>query len=146
MPTALHGHVSSERLLHHVLWFAQGLLAATFAVMALLKLLTERDRLVEIMAWTGSTPSWLVYTLGTLELIGAFLVAAPAVTRTPQRIVGVTAAVFCALMVLATVLHALNAELRLVPVTLALAGLSAFVAWGRITHKPLEALEANEDR
>jgi hypothetical protein len=144
MSTALHGHVSSERLLHFVLWFAQGLLAATFAAMALLKLLSDRDRLVEIMSWTESTPSWLVYTLGTLELIGAFIVAAPAVTRTPQRIVGFTAALFCALMVVATLLHALHAELRLVPVTLALAGLSAFVAWGRIMHKPLETLEQNE--
>jgi hypothetical protein len=136
--------MSSERLLHLVLWCAQALLGLTFAAMALLKLLSEPDRLVEIMAWTQSTPHWVVYALGVLELIGALVVAAPAVTRTPQRIVGWTAAVFCALMVLSTLLHVIHGELRLVPVTLAVAGLSAFVAWGRIAHKPLEALEQSE--
>ena len=144
MPTAIHGHISNERLLHIVLWIAQALLGATFAALALLKLLSTPDRLVEIMAWTENTPTWAVYTLGTLELIGAFIVAAPAVTRTPQRIVGWTAAVFAALMGTSSLLHLLRGELRMVPVTLAIAALSAFVAWGRITHKPLEALEQHE--
>jgi len=141
MPTAIHGHISSERLLHLVLWCAQGLLSASFAAMALLKLLSGSDRLVEIMPWTQNTPLWFVYALGTSELIGAFLVAAPAVTRTPQRIVGWTAAVFCMLMSIATLVHAFRAEVRLIPVTLALAGLAAFVAWGRMAHKPLETVE-----
>ncbi len=141
MPTAIHGHVSSERLLHIVLWCAQALLGAIFAAMALLKLLSERERLVEIMTWTQSTPHWLVYALGVLELIGAFVVAAPAVTRTPQRIVGFTAAVFAVLMGIATWLHLFHGELRLALITLAIGGLSTFVAWGRITHAPLETLE-----
>ena len=138
MPTAIHGHVSSERLLHLVLWFAQGVLAVVFTALALLKLLSERERLVEIMAWTERVPQALVYTLGGLELIGAFLVAAPAVTRTPQRIVGWTAVGFCTLMSAATLVHAWLGELRMIPLTFTFAFLSAFVAWGRLTHKPLE--------
>jgi hypothetical protein len=140
MPTAIHGHISSERLLHLVLWAAQGLLAAVFAAMALLKLLSERERLVEIMAWTARVPHGLVYTLGALELIGAALIAAPAVTRTPQRIVGSTAVAFCTLMSAATWVHAWLGELRMIPVTFTIAVLSAFVAWGRLAHKPLETL------
>lgn len=139
MPTAIHGHVSSERLLHIVLWFAQGLLALVFTATALLKLLSERERLVEIMAWSARVPHGLIYVLGGLELIGAFLVAAPAVTRTPQRIVGWTAVGFCTLMSAATWIHAWLGEPRMIPVTFTIALLSAFVAWGRLAHKPLES-------
>jgi hypothetical protein len=124
--------------LHLVLWFAQGLLAVVFAAMALLKLLSERERLMEIMAWTARVPHWFVYALGGLELIGAFLVAAPAVTRTPQRIVGWTAVGFCTLMSVATWIHAWLGELRMIPVTFTIALVSGFVAWGRLAHKPLE--------
>lgn len=127
--------------MHIVLWVAQGILGATFAAMALLKILSSSDRLVEMMAWTAEIPHWLIVSFGVLELMGAFLVAAPAVTRTPQRVVGYTAALFSGLMVIATALHIMHDELRLAPVTFALAALSAFVAWGRILHKPLETIE-----
>lgn len=141
MATAIHGHVSGERLLHIVLWCAQCLLGAIFAAMALLKILSEPERLVEIMPWTERTPHGLVVALGVIELMGAFLVAAPAVTRTPQRIVAWTAAVFGVLMGTATLLHVMHDELRLAAITFAIAGLSAFVAWGRMAHKPLETSE-----
>jgi hypothetical protein len=140
MPTAIHGRISSDRLLHIVLWCAQALLGATFAALALLKLLSQRDRLIEIMPWTASTPQWFVYALGALELIGAFLVSLPAVTRTPQRIVAWSAVGFCTLMTSATWIHAWRGELRMVPLTFAFAALAAFVAWGRMTHAPLEEL------
>jgi hypothetical protein len=138
MPTAIQGRFSSERLLHVVLWCAQALLGATFAALALLKLLSHRDRLIEIMPWTASIPQWFVYTLGALELIGAFLVSVPAVTRTPQRIVAWSAVGFCTLMTSATWIHAWRGEWRLIPLTFAVAVLAAFVAWGRMTHAPLE--------
>jgi hypothetical protein len=144
MPSAIHRRISNERLLHLVLWLAQALLGATFAAMALLKLLSDRDRLIEIMPWTASTPHWFVYTLGGLELIGAVLVALPAVTRTPQRVVGFTAAALCTLTATATLVHLFRDELRMVPVTLTISALAAFVAWGRITHKPLETIEQAE--
>jgi len=141
MPTAIHGHVSSERLLHFSLWLAQGLLAATFAALSLVKLLSEPERLVEVMAWTHSAPSWFVYLLAVLELIGACVVAVPAVTRTPQRIVGWTASMFGVLMGVASWLHLFHGELRLALVTLAITALCGFVTWGRLTHEPLELIE-----
>lgn len=142
MSTAIHGRIGSDRVLHIVLWCAQALLGATFAALALLKLLSQRDRLVEIMHWTASTPQWFVYGLGALELIGAFLIALPAVTRMPQLVVGWTAVAFCTLMTAATWVHVWLGELRMIPLTVAVALLAAFVAWGRITHAPLEEQDA----
>ncbi len=142
MPTAIHGRIPSDRLLHIILWCAQALLGAIFAALALLKLLSERERLIEIMHWTASTPQWFVYGLGVLELIGAFLIALPAVTRMPQLVVGWTAVAFCTLMTAATWVHAWLGELRMIPLSFAIALLAAFVAWGRITHPPLEEQEA----
>lgn len=131
--------VSTERLLHFGLWGAQLLVASLFAAMALMKLLSHPERLIETMAWTESVPLWLVYALAVLELLGSALVSAPAVTRTPQRIVGFTALGFVALMLAAALIHLGRGELRMLPLNLGVAALAGFVAWGRLTHRPLEA-------
>lgn len=141
MQSVFGGSISSARLVHVVLWCAQAVLAATFAATALLKLLSQPDRLVEIMAWTSGVPRWSLYALATLELVGASLVAAPVVTRTPQRIVGFTAAALSTLAGLFSAVHIYRGELRMIPVTLAIAALAALVAWGRLTHEPLESIE-----
>jgi hypothetical protein len=115
------------------------LLAGSFAALGLLKLLSHPDRLIETMSWTETVPLWCLYVLGSIELIGAALVSAPAVTRTPQRVVGYTAIGFVALMLAATVVHMGLGEWRVVPVNLAIAAAAGLVAWGRLTHKPIES-------
>lgn len=139
MATILSKQVSSERSLHFAVWGAQALLASFFAATAVLKLLLHYDRLIEIMPWAASLPQYLVRTLGACELVAAMVVAAPAVTRAPQRAVGWTAVGLGALMVVATVVHIARGELRMIPVSVAVAALAAFVAWGRLAHSPLEA-------
>ena len=130
---------SDERVWHFSLWFVQLLLAGSFAALGLLKLLTHPDRLIEAMSWTETVPLWCLYILGSVELIGAALVSAPAVTRTPQRVVGYTALGFVGLMLAATLVHVWRGEWRMVPINLAIAALAGLVAWGRLTHKPLES-------
>jgi hypothetical protein len=130
---------ADERIWHFSLWFVQLLLAGSFAAMGLVKLLSHPDRLIEAMSWTAAVPLWSLYVLGGLELMGAALVSAPAVTRTPQRIVGYTALGFVGLMLAATLVHIARAEWRMVPLNLAIAALAGLVAWGRLTHKPLES-------
>ncbi|HEX6243238.1 MAG TPA: DoxX family protein [Polyangiales bacterium] len=130
---------SDERLLHFSLWFVQLLLAGSFAALGLFKLLSHPDRLIETMSWTEAVPLWCLYVLGGLELVGAALVSAPAVTRTPQRIVGYTALGFLALMLAAMLVHMGRGEWRMLPVNLGIAALAGLVAWGRLTHQPLES-------
>ncbi len=134
-------HVSHERLLHFGLWAAQLLLASIFASMAVLKLLLHTERLIEVIGFAAAIPVPLVRALGALELLGAIAVSAPAVTRTPQRIVGGAAVGFVALMGAAALFHVARGELRMVAVNVAIGLLAAFVAWGRLAHRPLEGLE-----
>jgi len=138
MGTILSRSISHERLLHFSVWSAQIMLASFFAAMASLKLLLPVDRLVEVMAWTETLPLAFVRGLGVAELLGAIVVAAPAVTRTPQRIVGFAAVGFLTLMASAAVIHIARSELRMVALNLAIGALAAFVAWGRLMHEPLE--------
>jgi putative oxidoreductase len=142
MGTSISGHVSNERMLHFTLWGAQILLASFFAAMAWLKLALHSERLIEIMAWAAVLPMPLVRALGVAELIGAIVVAAPAVTRAPQRMVGWAATGFMALMVAAATIHIARGELRMLPINLTVFALAAFVAWGRLAHQPIETLEA----
>jgi hypothetical protein len=138
MATIASRSVSNERLLHFASWIAQDLLAFFFTVTASLKLVLDADRLVEIMAWTETLPIAVVRSFGAIELLGAIAVAAPAVTRAPQRIVGWAATGFLTLMACAMVIHVARGEYRMVVLNVAVGLLAAFVAWGRLLHAPLE--------
>lgn len=138
MATTVSSQVSHEKLLHFSAWIAQDLIAFFFTVTASLKLVLDMDRLVEIMAWTGSLPAPLVRGFGAIELLGAAAVAAPAATRLPQRIVGYAALGFLTLMASAAIVHLARGELRMVLVNVVVGGLAAFVAWARLTHPPIE--------
>jgi DoxX-like family len=94
---------------------------------------------VEVMAWAASVPLPLVRGLGVCELLAAVAIAAPAVTRAPQRVVGWSATFFATLMAAAAIVHLARGELRMIVVNLLVLALAAFVAWGRLTHEPLEA-------
>lgn len=138
MGTFISGSVASDRLLHFSMWAAQALLASFFAAMACLKLLLQPARLVEVMAWSASVPLGLVRALGVCELLAAIAIAAPAVTRAPQRVVGWSATFFAALMASAAIVHIARGEPRMVVVNVLVLALATFVAWGRLTHDPLE--------
>jgi hypothetical protein len=131
-------HAATERSLHFTVWGAQMLLASFFALTASLKLVLHYDRLVEIMAWAASVPPPMVRVLGVCELLAAIVVAAPVVTRAPQRVVGWTAVGLGSLMAVATAVHIGHGELRMAAINLAVAALAGFVAWGRLAHDPLE--------
>ncbi|MDB4973651.1 MAG: hypothetical protein JWN48_1992 [Myxococcaceae bacterium] len=138
MTAIISKSVALERLLHVSVGMGQMLLASFFAGMAALKLLIEPERLVELMSWTEPLPLPLIRTLGAIELLGAILVTVPAVTRTPQRIVGGAALGFLTLMASGLVIHLVRGELRMILVNLVVGALAAFVAWGRLMHEPLE--------
>lgn len=131
-------HASTQRPLHFTLWGAQMLLASFFALTASLKLVLHYDRVVEIMAWSAAVPPPMLRVIGVCELLAAVVVAAPVVTRAPQRVVGWTAMGLVSLMAIAAAIHIAHGEARMVPINLAVAALAAFVAWGRLAHDPLE--------
>ena len=139
MSTLISKSVAQERLLHVSVGLAQIVLATIFASMALLKLMMPPERLVETMHWTEQLPLALVRGFGVLEFVAAVAVAAPAVTRLPQRIVGFTSLAFLTLMTSAAIVHTIRGEFRMVAVNAAIAALAGFVAWGRLMQEPLES-------
>ena len=139
MSTMISKSVAQERLLHVGVGLAQVVLATIFAAMALLKLMMPAERLVETMAWTATLPVALVRGFGVLEFVAAVAVAAPAVTRLPQRIVGFTALTFLTLMISAAIVNTVHGGFRMAIMNLAIAALAGFVAWGRLMQEPLES-------
>ena len=139
MSTLISKSVAQERLLHVSVGLAQIVLATIFAAMALLKLMMPPERLVETMHWTEQLPVALVRGFGALEFIAAVVVAAPAVTRLPQRIVGFTSLAFLTLMTSAAIVNTIRGEFRMVAINAAIAALAGFVAWGRLMQEPLES-------
>lgn len=143
MATHASVHVAHEKVLHFGVWAVQLALAGFFAAMAVLALVLHAERLVELMPWTANLPLSLVRTLAAVQLAGAVVLSAPSVTPAMQRLVGAVSLVFLALSTAAGLIHLARGELRLFALGLVVSALAAFVAWGRLAHRPLETLEAS---
>jgi hypothetical protein len=61
----------------------------------------------------------------------------PAATRIKPALTPLAALGLATVMVLASLTHLLRGEVQMLPVTAVLAGLAAFVAWGRARKAPI---------
>ena len=119
------------------LWIAQALLALAFLAAGAMKLTQPLATLATSLAWTADVPGALVRLIGLAEVLGALGLVLPAATRILPRLTVVAAAALALDMVLASVFHLTRGEAMMVPVTLLLAALLAFVAWGRAARAPI---------
>jgi hypothetical protein len=108
------------------LWIAQGVFAAAFGAIGVVKLVSWRSY-VEVMP----VPVAVVIALGVVEVVAAIGLVAPAVVRGLAPVVPVAAIVLGATAVLAAAVHAVRAEWSLVPINLVLIAGAVFIAWGR---------------
>jgi putative oxidoreductase len=129
-----------HRVLHAVLWIAQGGLAAVFgsagfmkATMPLAALVREQPK----MQWVLDVPAALVRFIGAAEIAGALGLVLPALFRVKPRLTPWAAMGLLAIMVLASAFHLLRGEPQALPVTAALGAVAAFVAWGRFRKEPI---------
>lgn len=114
------------------LWILQVLLAAVFGMAGGMKLIVPIAEMAKNpgAAWIAQAPL-LVHFIGVSELAGALGMLLPALTRvqpqlTPWAGVGLTV-----VMILATGFNIHMGMLQVVPMTLILGAMAAFVAWGR---------------
>lgn len=126
--------------LHLALWGVQALLALAFLGAGSFKLSQPMDQLLANgMTFVAYTPEPLVRFIGLSEVAGALGLILPSALRIAPRLTGVAAALLVVVMVLAAGVHATHGEMgNLVPVSV-LGGLSAFVAWGRLSAAPIPA-------
>jgi uncharacterized membrane protein YphA (DoxX/SURF4 family) len=128
---------ASRKPLRVALWCAQILLAAAFGMAGYTHLTVPMARLAEMYPWTADASVSLVRFIGTVEMLGAIGLVVPAATRIAPRLTPLAAVGLLVIMVLASLLHTSRGEYQALPITLGLAALAAFVAWGRAWAAPI---------
>lgn len=128
---------SSSRGLRIALWVAQSLLAAAFLGAGLMKLGTPIEQLAQNMGWVNSVPAALVRFIGASEVAGALGLLLPAITRIKPVLTGLAGLGLLVVMVLAVGVHVVRGEFNMMPPSIVLGALSAFVAWGRLKKAPI---------
>lgn len=114
--------------LRAALWVGQVLLMAMFLMAGSMKLFTPGE---------FPYPHAFTYFVGISEILGAFGVVLPALTRIRPGLTPLAAIGLASIMVLATGYHVMRSEPFLM--TAALAGIAVFVAWGRGKKAPIPA-------
>ena len=137
-PPSAPSPVVTRKILHLALWGAQVLLALVFGSAGFMKTTMPIARLVQNgIVWTGDVPSWLVRGIGTCELAAAVGLILPSVTRIRPELTPLAALGLLAIMVLAMGFHIIRGEPQVVPMTMLLGGIAAFVASGRYAKVPI---------
>ena len=121
------------------LWIAQVLLAAMFIMAGWMKVATPADQLAAMMKDSGLQVP-LARFIGASELAGGIGVVLPALTRVLPVLTPCAAVGLFIVMVLATGFNAMHGQYGPMVMTIVLAGVSAFVAWGRFKKAPIAPL------
>ena len=114
-----------------VLWTAQAILAAMFAMAGLMKATQPKDKLVDRLPWTQDFSQGTVRFIGVMELLGAIGLIVPAATGIAPILTPIAAAGFAVIMVLAAATHIRRKEPSAVGFNAVLFAVAVFVAWGR---------------
>jgi uncharacterized membrane protein YphA (DoxX/SURF4 family) len=133
------GGLGTHKGLNIALWAAQIVLAAMFGMAGVMKTFTPIAELSQSLPWTAEVPVLLVRFIGVSELLGSLGLILPAATRVAPRLTGFAAVGLALVMLLAAGFHLMRGEAGALPINLALFGLAAFVAWGRLRKLPIAA-------
>jgi uncharacterized membrane protein YphA (DoxX/SURF4 family) len=113
------------------LWIVQILLALTFANAASRKLVHQKGKPSNSMAWRENFSQGTVRLVGFLELLGAVGLVLPALTGVLPWLTPLAAAGLALTMIGAALTHLGRREYEPVPVIAVLMVLALFVAYGR---------------
>jgi uncharacterized membrane protein YphA (DoxX/SURF4 family) len=120
------------------LWIAQILLALVFGFAGAMKILTPIEELAKNAAWIKDS-AFLIRFIGTSELAGALGMLLPSLTRIKPKLTSLAAVGLVIIMILATGFHLIRGEAKVIPMTLLLGAMAAFVAWGRYRKAAIAA-------
>ncbi len=125
----------------YALWIAQVLVAVAFIASGSLKVITPYDDYVLQQAWASLFASvpWLLVIIGILEVAGGLGLILPSVTRIAPFLTGWAGAGLAVIMVGAAITHIIDGSYEGIVINLILGGLAAFVAWGRLSARPIPA-------
>jgi hypothetical protein len=114
-----------------VLWVAQLLLAAAYALFGSMKATQPLDQLAAMMTWIPDFPPLFVRTLGVVEVLGAVGLILPSLTRIQPRLTVIAALCILVHQLCAVTLHVSKGEFGVLGLNVVLIALAAFIFWGR---------------
>lgn len=127
--------------LNGVLWTLQMLWGFFFAGSGFGKVLLADDTLYasapRAVAWYAAVPQPLIVCIGVCEVLGGVGLILPALTRRRPGLTPLAAALLALTMLLAAAFHLMRGEYALIPATVVLGGVAAFIAAGRWTLRPV---------
>jgi uncharacterized membrane protein len=113
-----------------VLWFLQVILGIYFLFVGVMHFIVP-DGLPAPMAWMYDLSPMLHWISGTAEILGGLGLILPGVTRIMPRLIPAAAFGLALVMIGAIIYHLTRGEFQNIVMNLILAGLNAFVAYGR---------------
>jgi uncharacterized membrane protein YphA (DoxX/SURF4 family) len=123
------------------LWLLQVLWGFFFAGSGFGKVLLYDDALYatapRAVAWYAAVPQPLIVFIGVVEVLGGIGLILPAMTRVRPKLAPLAALGLTVTMVLAAGFHIVRGEYELVPATVVLGGVAAFIAVGRWILRPI---------
>jgi uncharacterized membrane protein YphA (DoxX/SURF4 family) len=122
---------TSNKKLNITLWVIQVVLAAMYLMAGYQKTFGDLAVVVKTIFWVAYTPAPLVRFIGTCELLGAVGLILPAALKIRPQLTTLSAAGLSLIMLLANILHIYRGEYYVLPMTLLLLAMAAFVAYGR---------------
>lgn len=129
-----------------VLWVLQGLYAASALMSGVGKVSCLEDsyweRALGMIPWLPVVPRWLFIAIGVFEALGGLGLMLPSLTRVKPLLAPLAGLGLTLIMVLATGFHLVRGELGLMALTALLAGLGAFISYGRWTLRPVRRVDA----
>ena len=122
---------TSNKKLNITLWVIQVVLAAMYLMAGYQKAFGDLAVVVKTIFWVAYTPAPLVRFIGTCELLGAVGLILPAALKIRPQLTTLAAAGLSLIMLLANIMHIYRGEYYVLPMTLLLLAMAAFVAYGR---------------
>jgi hypothetical protein len=110
-------------------WVVAGLLALFYLYAGGKKVAQSKETLAPMMAWVDTIPMPVVRVIGIVEILGAAGLVLPPLTGIAPALAIVAAAGFLLLQVLATGLHLVRGEAKVIGLNVALIALAAVATW-----------------
>src|SRR5271165_2052449 len=87
--------------------------------------------------WFSALPRDLFIFIGVCEFLGGVGLILPAMTGVKPKLTPIAAIGLTLVMILAALFHIVRGEYNFVPINLVLGGVAAFIAYGRLSVKPI---------
>ncbi len=124
--------------LNITLWILQVILALMFLTAGVQKAFGNLQEVVKSIFWVLSLPAPMVRFIGISELMGAIGLVLPAALRIRTQLTTLAATGLSLIMLGANIFHISRGEFFVLPMTLTLLVLSAFIAYGRWKLVPIK--------